>query len=88
MYVTYEVLLEIAKKTLVFEVYKALSFRYMEKKTRNTSTEFSLPPMCSDKYPYKHLAILFKRIKTNFSVLHIKVLSFKGISCSMYLILC
>ena len=52
----------------------------MEKR-RNTSTEFSLPPICSDKYPYKHLAV-----KTNFSVLHIKVLSFKGISCSMYLI--
>ena len=43
-------LLEIAKKALVFEVFKALSFRYMEKR-RNTTTESPLPPMCNDRYP-------------------------------------
>ena len=43
-------LLEIAKKALVFEVFKALFFSYMEKR-RNTTTESPLPPMCNDRYP-------------------------------------
>ena len=30
--------------------------------------------------------MFFKRIKSNFIVLYIKILSFKGISCSMFLI--
>ena len=46
MYQTYETLLEVPKKALVFE-----------EKRRNTSSESPLPTMCSDKYPYKHLSI-------------------------------
>ena len=54
---TYETLLEIAKKSFAFWGYlKALSFRNMEKR-QNTSSKSPLPPMCSDKYPYKYLSI-------------------------------
>ena len=56
MFLTYEALLEITKKAFAFEVFKTLSFRNMEKR-RNTSNESPLLPMCSDKYPYKYLAI-------------------------------
>ena len=57
MYQTYETLLEIAKKSFGFWGYlKALSFRKMEKR-QITLSESPLPPMCSDKYPYKYLSI-------------------------------
>ena len=60
----------------------------MEKR-QNTSSESPLPPMCSDKYQYKYLSInILKRMKSNSSVLNIKILSFRDISCSMYLIVC
>ena len=75
MYLTYETLLETAKKSLVFEVLKALSFRYMEER-QDISAKSPLPLMCNDKYLNKNLEInIVKRINTSFSVLHIKVLS-------------
>ena len=52
----YETLREIAKKTLVFDVFKSFIFQ-VHGKRQNTSTQFSLPPTYSHKYPYKHLAI-------------------------------
>ena len=84
MYQTYETLLGIAKKSFGFWGYlKDLSFRNIEKR-QNTSSESPLSPMCSDKYPYKYLSInIAKRIKNIFSVFHLKILSFKGISCSI-----
>ena len=71
--------LKLCQKKLWFLRYlKALSSKYMGKR-RNTSTEAPLPPMWISK--------LLVRIKSSFSVLHIKFLSFKDISCSMHLII-
>ena len=58
----------------------------MEKR-RNTSSKSPLPSVCRDKHPYKYLSInIVSKNKKQFWRSSYQILSFKGISCSMYLI--
>ena len=68
------------KKALAFDVFKSFILQVHRKKTKY----FNCISITSDVQ--RKIPKLFKRIKTSFRVLHIKVLSFKGISCSMNLI--
>ena len=74
------VLLKIAKKALIFEVFKSFIIQVHGKKTKYCNWS----SITSDVQ--RQISELLKRIKSSFIALHIAVLSFKDISCSMHLI--